>query len=54
MLRAIAVHLKSEFLCTGSFPAFVITKEISVLTRDEEIPKLNDNDIDIYRGSFGD
>ena len=51
---ASATHLKSSFICAGSFPAFILINEIRKLTRKKEIPRVKYNDIDIYYGSFGD
>ena len=51
---ALATHLKSSFICAGSFPAFILINEIHKLTQNEKIPRVKYNDIDIYYGSFGD
>ena len=53
---AIAQHIQSNFICAGSFPAFVISNEMKILSNsgiNKEFP-LKFNDIDVYYGRFGD
>ena len=53
---AIAQHIKSNFICAGSFPAFVISNEMKRLSDSgiNEALRLKFNDIDVYYGRFGD
>ena len=53
VLSAIADHLKSDFICSGSYPAFVIADEMRSLLGSNDFPPLTYNDIDVYYGNFG-
>ena len=52
--EAIAEHLNGDFICAGSFPAFVVANQLSSLLDSGEVPRLKYNDIDVYYGKFGD
>ena len=52
-LTAISEHLKSDFICAGSYPAFIIANEMRESLGREEVPSLKYNDIDVYYGNFG-
>ena len=49
---AIAAHIQADFICAGSYPAFLIAHELRKLTGYEETVKLKFNDIDVYYGNW--
>ena len=51
---AISGRIQSNFVCAGSFPAFLIAQEMQKIPSEYEPVELKFNDIDIYYGSFGD
>ena len=51
---AIAEHLKANFICAGSFPAFVVANELRAFVGSTNVPQLKYNDIDVYYGNIGD
>lgn len=50
--NAIANHLQNDFICAGSYPAYVIAKEMREFLGQADVPMLRFNDIDVYFGSF--
>ena len=50
---AISQLSQGDFICAGSYPAFLIAKQLAKISRDYEPVQLKFNDIDIYYGSFG-
>ena len=52
--QSIATHVKSSFICAGSFPAYTVVDVFSRLPEINENNLLKYNDIDIYTGIFGD
>ena len=50
--NAIAHHLQNDFICAGSYPAYVIAKEMREFLGQDDVPMLRYNDIDVYFGSF--
>ena len=53
-MEAIARYLKEDFICAGSYPAFVVANELCEYLGQESAIRLKYNDIDVYHGSFGD
>ena len=49
---AVANHLRSDFICAGSYPAFVLANEMLEFLGQDDVPMLRYNDIDVYYGSF--
>ena len=52
--QAIAQQVQGDFICAGSFPAYIIAKQLGVLSSEHNCVQLKFNDIDIYHGNFGD
>ena len=50
---AIARHIKDDFICAGSYPAYVVATAMRNIPSYRNIPYLKFNDIDIYYGCFG-
>ena len=50
--NAIADHLQKDFICAGSYPAFIVATEMRDFLSDATVPLLKYNDIDIYWGTF--
>ena len=52
--NSIAAHVKSSFICAGSFPAYTVVDVFSRLPEINESNLLKYNNIDIYTGIFDD
>ena len=52
--QSIATHVKSSFICAGSFPAYTVVDVFSRLPGINENNLMKYNDVDIYTGIFGD
>ena len=46
IFRAIATHIQGDFICSGSFPAYMIAKELQKVPDCRSIVELKYNDID--------
>ena len=50
----IAARVKGDFICAGSYPAYLLAQQMQNVQNDYEPVHLKFNDIDIYYGSFAD
>ena len=52
--NGIAERVKGDFICAGSYPAYLVAQQMQNVQNDYEPVNLKFNDIDIYYGSFAD